>query len=156
MSPFCPPKVLPALTRWKFPKHFLLAHSQQINRTYLWPTWLSLIINLFYFSRKWHFLLSLLALKVPSSKSIALTRTSFGVTASFLLFQGHFWVCTKRKGLFYSPWQLLSHSEDRRRIIHQTEDTKSRRSRRKSFFSLSRCKCPLTVWLDLDLFPTKV
>lgn len=93
------------------------ACSWQTSQMYLWPTWLSLIINLF-FSRKHHILLSLLSLTDPSSKSIALTRTSFGVTASFVLFQGHFGVWLKRKGFFYSPWQLLSHSEDRRRIIH--------------------------------------
>lgn len=133
------------------------ACSQQTSHTYLWPTWLSLIINLV-FSRKHHILLSLLALTAPSSKPIALTRTSSvtRVTASFVLFQGHFGVWTKRKGFFYSPWQLLSHSEDRRRIIHQTEDMKSRRSRSKSFFFLSRCECPPTMWMELDLFPTEV
>lgn len=30
------------------------------------------------------------------------------------------------------------------------------KSRRKNFFFLSRCKCPPTMWLDLDLLPTKV
>lgn len=83
---------------------------------------------MWFFSIKGQFLLSPLSLTAPSSKSIALKRASIGATASFVLFQGHFRVC---------PWQLQSHSEDRRRTIHQTEDMKSRSSRRKI-----RCKCP--------------
>lgn len=92
---------------------------------------------MWFFSTKGQFLLSPLALTAPSSKSITWKRASFGATASFVLFQGHFRVCTKRKGLFYSPWQLQSHSEDRRGTIHQTEDMIAEAAEEKAFSFLA-------------------